>query len=582
MNNFLSKGSRVAWCVFVFFALLLFSKILLFHWNVYHSFLISSIWSDPISFWSFWLPKIGMPLFVASFVFFSKRNWWTIIVALIIDTWMMANMFYLRSNGILFDGFTFTMAGNMDGFWSSVLALYTWADFVPYGLTILYIIVLLLLQRIKIERYWKIGCAVLLCTILLNQYSYSLTKYYSYLVVEDEVGKKHSSISYMHEGPLSYEYRRRVERLTKDYAFYHFSVIHGLLFVGLDTMHNINEMNKPYDISNKEELAKRLQMGDNKDLKYDNLLVIIIVESLESWAVNATVMPYLQHFMDTHPVLHAKYLKSQIVGGSSADGQMIINTGLLPIQQGAACFRYPWITYPSFVNRTDSSVTILTHGTTVWNQEAMSKAYGYDLTLAGPLEDSILVQRVIAYAQRDYKTIQAITMASHVPFHYADRSKLNLPKDMPNMMANYIKCLNWTDEGLGYMFDRIDTIPELANATIVITGDHTVFWQEKRNEFETYCKRAHEAYDVQKGYVPLIIYSPEKIKQNVVVEDINYQMDLYPTVMCLQGVEDYYWKGFGVNLLDSVARYNRRYSEEEAYFISDELIRANWFETYNK
>jgi len=43
------------------------------------------------------------------------------------------------------------------------------------------------------------------------------------------------------------------------------------------------------------------------------------------------------------------------------------------------------------------------------------------------------------------------------------------------------------------------------------------------------------------------------------------------------GAEDYYWKGFGVNLLDSVARQNRPISPEEAFELSDKLIRANYF-----
>ena len=61
-----------------------------------------------------------------------------------------------------------------------------------------------------------------------------------------------------------------------------------------------------------------------------------------------------------------------------------------------------------------------------------------------------------------------------------------------------------------------------------------------------------------------------------------YQMDAYPTILHLIGCEDYYWKGFGVNLLDSVARNNRPISEQEAFILSDKLIRANWFESYTK
>jgi len=576
--NFFVKCNRSKWCIFVSFAILLFAKCIIFHWNVYHSIIISSLWTQPLVFWGFWLPKISMPILLASFVFFFKRNGWTIVAALIVDIWILANMFYLRSNGILFNAFTFTMASNMDGYWSSVFALFQWADIVPFIMTLAYGVVAVFLDKFHNKRLIKIGFISLFISLLLNTLASSLVMKQAMINYK---GENHQAIHYILKSPLSYQYRRIYETMNNDYAFYNFSVIHALPFLLLDNIHNLNVMNEPYQIPNKADISARLQMGDNSVLKYDNLLLILIVESFESWALNDKITPNICKFMDTHPVLYAKYLKSQIIGGSSADGQMIINTGLLPIKQGATCFIYPWITFPSLTNREDSSATILTHGTKAWNQEIMSEAYGYNSTLGGTVQDSILSKRIIDYAQRGYKTIQGITVASHVPFEYDYKSKMSLPDDMPTLMKKYLKCLNWTDDGLGYLLDRVDSIPELQSATIVITGDHTIFWKEKREEFANYCLSANIDMDALKGYVPLIIYSPTKISEDIVLDDINYQMDIYPTVLNLLDT-NYYWIGFGENLLDSAARNNRHWTETDAYEISDKLIRANWFETYNK
>ena len=79
-----------------------------------------------------------------------------------------------------------------------------------------------------------------------------------------------------------------------------------------------------------------------------------------------------------------------------------------------------------------------------------------------------------------------------------------------------------------------------------------------------------------KTFTPLLIYSPN-ISENIQVRDTCYQMDIYPTIMHLIGCEDYYWKGFGVNLMDSIARHNRSITEQEAYELSDKLIRSNFF-----
>lgn len=574
------KNYFIAWSIFILFSLLLFTKCLIFHWEVYHSFLVSSILTDPLRFWSFWLPKLGISVFFASFVFFSKRDWWTIALSIVIDTWILANMFYLRSNGILFNGFTFTMAANMDGFWSSILALFTWQDVIPFAVTILYSIAIYFVAKHK-ERYIKSGCVVLCFSILFNWYIFGLVNQFAaYTLRSREENKEcHSTFYYMKDNPFSYEYRRGIEQINMDYAFYNFSVIHALFFISQDNLYHYHEMSQPCEITNEEQISQKLQVFGNRHLEYDNLLIIIVVESLESWTITDSVMPHLYKFISSHPILYAKYLKSQIVGGFSSDGQLIINTGLLPIRQGAVCFRYPYITFPSIVNRKDSAVTILTHGATSWNQNVMSQAYGYDMTIEGNVEDSILSQRIIDYSLRGYRSIQGITVASHIPFSYANRSSLQLPNDMPVLMKNYLKCLNWTDAGLGYLLDRVDSIPELKDATIVITGDHTIFWKEKRDEFENYCLQTNQSYDVAKEFVPLVVYSPKSITKKLVLDDVNYQMDIYPTILGALNVNDYYWKGFGVNMLDSISRQNRKFTEMECYSISDELIRGNYFST---
>ena len=118
------------------------------------------------------------------------------------------------------------------------------------------------------------------------------------------------------------------------------------------------------------------------------------------------------------------------------------------------------------------------------------------------------------------------------------------------------------------------------NTTIVITGDHTIFRNANTFSDMTEYARANDInFQAGKTFTPLIIYSPN-IQGNIHITDTCYQMDIFPTILHLIGCEDYYWKGFGVNLLDSVARKNRPISEQEAFILSDKIIRANWFESY--
>ena len=78
--------------------------------------------------------------------------------------------------------------------------------------------------------------------------------------------------------------------------------------------------------------------------------------------------------------------------------------------------------------------------------------------------------------------------------------------------------------------------------------------------------------------LPLIIYSPA-ITQNTRYTKDAYQMDIYPTYQSLLGVENYRWKGFGINLLSDTAEIElkRPITEDEAFILSDKLIRNNYF-----
>ena len=176
----------------------------------------------------------------------------------------------------------------------------------------------------------------------------------------------------------------------------------------------------------------------------------------------------------------------------------------------------------------------------------------------------------------------AITMATHSPFIACSKyTPLNLPAGMPENMTNYLRCMHYTDSCWGNFLNKVDNDSILQNATICFMGDHIIFDPNMRSTFAAYCANNQLDYDVNSAHTAIITYSPN-IDQKYIVSETTYQMDAYPTILHLIGCEDYYWKGFGVNLLDSVARKNRPISEQEAFILSDKLIRANWFESYTK
>lgn len=573
IKSYLSKGNRAQWCVFVLFAITIFLQCCLFHWLAFHSILISSFWKNPMVFWAFYLPKISISLFIASFVFLFKRQVWTIVVSILLNVWIIAELIYFRANRILLDAQSFTLITNMDGFWSSV-PMYMYASdlilLLPNLLLILGIILLVTKQRSILSAFAIMGLALVaniggcLATRYVYDFLYKLPhdKNYFNPFSDKAVGELF--------GFTSLEYAKNT------------SVIHALIY---DTKKLIQLPFESTLYTMTDEDIQHIEpfiTPHISNIKPDRNLILIIVESLETWAVRPEIMPNLWKFMEEHNVLWAQYVESQTKGGTSSDGQLIFNTGLLPIQHGAVCQRYPHNTFPSLSALYEDAALVQPGDLSVWNQKYMSDSYHIDTNYLSPQSLDHVTFSILDSIYTIHPYCMAITMATHSPFLACSKMvKLDLPYDMPENMANYLRCMHYSDSCWGDFLKKVDNDSILQNATICFMGDHIIFDPNMRNTFAAYCADNQLDYDVNSAHTAIITYSPN-IDQKYIVSEITYQIDAYPTLLHLIGCEDYYWKGFGVNLLDSVARKNRPISEQEAFILSDKLIRANWFESYTK
>ena len=308
-------------------------------------------------------------------------------------------------------------------------------------------------------------------------------------------------------------------------------------------------------------------------------MIIILLESFESWVLDKSITPKLYDFIyNNDKVIFVNNIQSQIRGGTSSDGQFIVNTGLLPIQKGAVCFRYPYNQYPSISSLFDETAGIFPHGLDVWNQKQMSDAYGLDVNYTTSASDKVVLEKVIDVA-RKHDFVLAITSQTHTPFEATcDSSTLDVPSTISPHLRNYIKSINYLDEQLGLFFEAIKNDSVLASANIVLTSDHKIFSDDMRATYKQELDNVHWSYGINEPYCPLIIYSPMIEKSIYDTTSCYYQMDIYPTVINLINREDYYWKGFGVNILDTCSENQRIISVDNAYQISDKIIRTNYFE----
>lgn len=563
-SRFLDKKSSL-WLLTILFGIAIFAKNVLFHECCFNQALLTAeIWNNSLVIGSVLLPKLSVAVLLSGVLLLTPRKYWTIIFLFLYDTWCVANLVYYRSTMSLIDVSAVSMVGNMKGFWDSIWFLLAWKDCTFYAITILYVLLFFLFN--SRQTRWK-------ASIMLLLLSYGLTLLGIFCLT-----KRWERDLEMFYEPLSKNMRRTLSGVDYTLNVREASLVHAWGFILLDFIEG--EQSK-HELSSKDYEDIAPLVGEELSSSFDNKLVIILVESLENWAVNPISMPHLYHFTETHPCLWAHKIAKQTLNGASSDGQLIINTGLLPISQGAVCYLFPSNKYPSIASCAEGkAATIIPHEITVWNQHYLSLSWGYDTTIVRTPNDTVLAEETLSLLRNGYQMVQMVTMASHIPFDYgASRSHLQLPESMPRFMADYMKSLHYTDEGLALLLNAIDTDSTLQNTTILITGDHTIFYPDQRREFASYCETEGLDYAIQEAYCPLIIYSPSRILQRVDVTDPTYQMDVYPTLMSLLGCEDYYWQGVGANLLDKSDYTNRTLTESEAYRISDMIIRSDYFDS---
>ncbi|MGN0235395.1 MAG: LTA synthase family protein [Paludibacteraceae bacterium] len=607
LRAWFAQGNRATWAVFALFALVLFLKTMIFQWGTIRTLAFRSLWQAPLSFFIFWIGKVLPILFIASITLITRRQYWTIIALIAIDVWAVANIFYFKANGLFLSVEMLTATDNMNGFWGSLMTYLSWEVIALLSLTIIYLFVFVLLKLNRTYQQWFLLFSVIFFTTFLLDIFCNA----AYVIPSEKATHSNNKMSQMQQN------NDKLSRYTMPFGAVMFSAKYQLFIDHTAWAKQYIERNSviSYFIANFIFHAERKTKGESIQLSLEDLheinryvhtnttshniptnnLVYILVESLESWALDSCVeynfMPNIQKLMSqNNHVFTNKHMYSQVRHGVSADGQMIGLTGLLPISEGAACRLYNTNIYPNFANLyTSSAIINPCKGT--WNQAQMTKCYQFDTLIETSTikewgTDAILFDNIINLTKSPSPfCILGITVASHSPFSYSKKHQYVKPNNMPETMSAYLNCLHYTDSCIGVLLDTIMNSPLASNTTIVITGDHTIFRSESTfADLTQYAKENDIDFHAGHNFVPLIIYSPE-IEGNIQVPDTCYQMDIFPTILHLIGADDYYWHGFGVNLLDSAARHNRPVSEQEAYRLSDLMIRSDYFrtiDTHNK
>ena len=328
-------------------------------------------------------------------------------------------------------------------------------------------------------------------------------------------------------------------------------------------------------LKNKAELRSYTALPDSVSDRTN--LVIILCESLESWVLQKDVegkpiTPYLNSLIEDSSTLYAPNVLTQVAAGRSIDCQLLINAGMLPMLQSVYSMKYPRSTYKTIVKamkeRDGARAYILTcDKPIVWNQEAIGKAFGIDTLLhrsswhndemvgnPAKLSDGSFLRQSVdklkageIWKEGEPAFLQWVTYSGHNPFRLPDKLKdsdFSVPDTWKEKAADYVTMAHYTDASLKPLIEYLKSRSDYDRTMIVITGDHEGLAAHRSTLLKD--KNMHGIIN-ENQFTPLIILnSPISGRY----DDVMGQIDIYPTLLQLMGLDDYEWKGMGQSIFE--------------------------------
>lgn len=508
-------------------------------------------------------------------VFFLYKKRFLFPYIILVLMYFLTNIWYYRNYGTLMPLSSYLMLENLNGLGPSIINSMRWID-----LWIVFPVVFYMFYYTMLEK-WK------------NYQSFDWKGFFiSIIVILGIISPSyifHKSTEYAHPFGL---FRNEIVRAYRQLGFVNYWIYQMKFLKGCTAEE------KEY-----ASLFMEIYFKSNNDIKpltgSDNRknLILILVESLQSWPIelkiNGTeVTPYLNNLVKQDSVLYFSKVLPQVKGGRSADAQLLINTGLLPINEGATASLFgtnEYIGLPELLKDYGYySTSMLCDNKAYWNQEATTKSYGFANLIdeldddAGVRADEHLFKNALPLL-KDMKEpfyAQLVTMSGHDAIKTDFESELNEYEFIDEQVKYNLVITEYVDKCLGKFIEALKAKGLYDKSVIIITGDHDNITY---NHFE-----GREECELSDRYVPfIIINSPLFTKTDNVIG----QSDIFPSIFDIMGIESDY-RGLGESVFrkqwdcavyhtgevagscknDSVIK-----AKKELWNVSDILIRMNYF-----
>lgn len=360
--------------------------------------------------------------------------------------------------------------------------------------------------------------------------------------------------------------------------------------------------NYPHDVTLADSIARE-NVSKN--------VVMIVVESLNSFAITMQsggkpIAPVMQSLIAEEGTVSSLNVVSQIGAGGSGDGQLILNTGLLPLSDfSAAILVGSRNTFPSLAKSLGkkSNTVIFGDDASCWNEYDTFQSYGFDTIHTNKEYQSLIGEyggdgALLKFAAKILPTLprpffaELLTVSMHVPFDDKDvpRNLLSHPvamdESLPPHTRGYLSMVNYFDTQLGIFIESLKKSGLYKDTILIIVSDHSQDFAlpESENHAD-----------------PYMTFIATNTGHEIKVERTVGQIDIFPTILELCGVgtlpaEKKAWKGLGISILnpginsaftpsrghrgEAQPHLSRR--QEEAFQISELILLSDYFSQYRR
>ncbi|MDO0821915.1 LTA synthase family protein [Desulfosporosinus nitroreducens] len=537
-------------------------------------------------------------LLSVAFLFRGKFHYWMLVFFnLLLSVVMVVDLMNFRAFGNFFSVHAFSQATNLHNLWESIISMVR-----PVDLVFVIDIILLLVVGYKIAPRFKsvVRSFPIFLMLILSSSGYIFVNHFMLDVL------KINDNSFLFK--RSWSSNQTISNLSP--FGYH-----------LYDAYNYWEDCQPLLLSVEDQQRIEAWFTDKRENlpvnHYSNKLqgknlIVIQVESLENFVIGKRVndqeiTPNLNRLLKNS--LYFSRFYEQVWNGTSSDADLMINTSVYPVRQGATFFRFPGNTYNSLPkileNQGYQTLAIHPDKGGYWNWRQALTAIGFQRTIdesyfemdewigLGISDGSYLrqVSSVIKAEKQPFYTF-LVTLTSHAPFNLpAQYCDLNLnPVLDQSKLGGYFQSIHYTDQKIGEFIDQLDRDGLLENTAIVLYGDHTgvhKFYDDEIKQLQDPESWWLEGYN----QIPLLIYAKEIFGEEI--ETIGGQIDIMPTLAYLMGVDrkEYEGTAMGRNLLNTNKNFTvlsngqvvgnclSDKEREDAILglkIADEIIRSNY------